>query len=193
MPRGSEAAIKAKEAIQSSEFCIFCFLIPNSNNCPNESPTWIACISTGTPSNYIIFHSTCSQDVILCYIHPYFGFVWSWCGAVSWTTRKSSTLGQLFESLYPCFSEFFLNLDRCNCILLQAVVLKLNLYISLYDLSCHFIFKNCRILVQILKYKGHAEIALSIIHTDYWDVDALGSLSRLGVDRCGDPTCHYKN
>ena len=57
----------------------------------------------GKPSNYIVFDLECSPDIVLYYIHQYFGFVWPCCDAMSSTTKKCETLGQLFESLYSMY------------------------------------------------------------------------------------------
>ena len=45
------------------------------------------------------------------------------------------------DRIYPCFSGFLLNLDRCCCIPMQVVTLKFNLLISLNCFLCDFSFK----------------------------------------------------
>jgi hypothetical protein len=62
------------------------------------------------------------------------------------------------------FSGFLLNSDRCDCILIQAVTLKINLYISLYRLSCDFTFLTQIEYLYKFHKKASAEAALSVVH-----------------------------
>jgi hypothetical protein len=99
-PEGWKQLLRPREAIQSTELCIFCISDTHSNNCPNESSNWIGYISIDTTSNYIILDLACSYYVILSLIHQHFGSVWSAYDAMPQTIKKCQTLGQFFESLY---------------------------------------------------------------------------------------------
>ena len=85
----------------------------------------------------------------LCYLHAVLLQLQNW-NVILISEEYSEPKTCPKDDIYPCFSEFLLNLDRCNCILLQVVTLKFNLYISSYCLSCNFTL-NCRKLVKILK------------------------------------------